>query len=77
MTTETDVPPNEWVAAHESARERGFTFFDWLTGVDQLDAADDPGFDVVTHLWSLSAREHALLRTRVPAAGGGHAAVME
>jgi NADH:ubiquinone oxidoreductase subunit C len=61
-----DVPRTEWVAAHVAARSLGFTFFDWLTGVDQLDAADNPGFDVVTHLWSLTAREHLLLRTRVP-----------
>jgi NADH-quinone oxidoreductase subunit C len=60
-----DVPSAEWVAAHESARDLGFTFFDWLTGVDQLDAADDPGFDVVSHLWSMTAREHLFLRTRV------------
>jgi NADH:ubiquinone oxidoreductase subunit C len=62
-----DLPRAEWVAAHESARDLGFTFFDWLTGVDQLDAADDPGFDVVSHLWSMTAREHLFLRTRVPA----------
>ncbi len=60
-----DVPRAEWVAAHESARDLGFTFFDWLTGVDQLDAADEPGFDVVSHLWSMAAREHLFLRTRV------------
>jgi len=60
-----DVPRAEWVAAHESARDLGFTFFDWLTGVDQLDAADEPGFDVVSHLWSMTAREHLFLRTRV------------
>jgi NADH-quinone oxidoreductase subunit C len=62
-----DVPRAAWLAAHESARDLGFTFFDWLTGVDQLDAADDPGFDVVSHLWSMAAREHLFLRTRVPA----------
>ena len=61
-----DVPPAEWVAAHEVARGLGFTFFDWLTGVDQLDAEDDAGFDVVSHLWCLERREHLLLRTRVP-----------
>jgi NADH:ubiquinone oxidoreductase subunit C len=61
-----DVPRAEWVAAHESARDLGFTFFDWLTGVDQLDGAEDPGFDVVSHLWSMAAREHLFLRTRVP-----------
>jgi NADH-quinone oxidoreductase subunit C len=61
-----DVPRAEWVPAHETARGLGFTFFDWLTGVDQLDADVDAGFDVVSHLWSMAAREHLFLRTRVP-----------
>jgi NADH-quinone oxidoreductase subunit C len=64
-----DVPRDGWVAALTRARdELGFTFFDWLTAVDQLDAADDPGFDVVAHVWSVPRREHLLVRTRVPAA---------
>jgi NADH-quinone oxidoreductase subunit C len=63
-----DVPPASWVDALTVARdELGFTYFDWLTAVDQLDAAEDAGFDVVAHLWSLDRREHLLLRTRVPA----------
>jgi NADH-quinone oxidoreductase subunit C len=61
-----DVPRAEWVLAHETARDLGFTFFDWLTGVDQLDADTDAGFDVVSHLWSMAAHEHLFLRTRVP-----------
>jgi NADH:ubiquinone oxidoreductase subunit C len=61
-----DVSRGEWVVAHETARDLGFTFFDWLTGVDQLDAVDDAGFDVVSHLWSMERHEHLLLRTRVP-----------
>jgi NADH-quinone oxidoreductase subunit C len=61
-----DVPPGSWADALTAARDDlGFTFFDWLTAVDQLDAADDPGFDVVCHLWSVDRREHLLLRTRV------------
>ena len=66
-----DVPRAEWVTAHETARELGFTFFDWLTGVDQLDADTDPGFDVVSHLWSMAAHEHLFLRTRVPCSDAG------
>ena len=61
-----DLPRAEWVLAHETARDLGFTFFDWLTGVDQLDAEADAGFDVVSHLWSMAALEHLFLRTRVP-----------
>ncbi|HEX7188736.1 MAG TPA: NADH-quinone oxidoreductase subunit C [Actinomycetes bacterium] len=63
-----DVPRAAWPDAVAVARgELEFTYFDWLTAVDQLDDADEPGFDVVTHLWSLARREHLLLRTRVPA----------
>ena len=65
---ERDVPPGSWVQELTTARdEQGFTYFDFLTAVDQLDAAEDPGFDVVVHLWSMDRREHLLLRTRVPA----------
>lgn|SRR5512139_756178 len=63
-----DVPPADWVTALTVARdELGFGYFDWLTAVDELDAAESPGFDVVAHVWSLSRREHLLLRTRVAA----------
>jgi NADH-quinone oxidoreductase subunit C len=63
-----DLAPGQWVGALTAAREDlDLTFFDWLTAVDQLDA-EDPGFDVVAHVWSVGRREHLLLRTRVPAA---------
>lgn len=62
-----DVEPAAWVATLAAARDRGFTFFDWLTAVDELDDAARPGLDVVAHLWSVARREHLLLRTRVPA----------
>jgi NADH-quinone oxidoreductase subunit C len=66
---EVDVAPAAWVEALTAARdEQGFTYFDFLTAVDQLDAPEDPGFDVVAHLWSVDRRAHLLLRTRVPAA---------
>jgi NADH-quinone oxidoreductase subunit C len=58
-----DVPAARWVDALTFARDGlGYGYFDWLTGVDEL--AD--GFSVVAHLWSLPARQHLLLRTRVP-----------
>ena len=69
--TEHDVDPAAWVDELTAAREAGFTFFDWLTAVDQTDAADVPGFDVVAHLFCLDRREHLLLRTRVPAGPTG------
>jgi NADH-quinone oxidoreductase subunit C len=64
-----DVPAAGWVGALTRARDdQGFGYFDWLSAVDQLDQAEEPGFDVVCHLWSLQRREHLLVRTRVPAA---------
>ena len=60
-----DVPRDAWVAAVTAARddpELDLSSFDWLSGVDELDA----GFDVVVHLFSVRHRHRALLRTRVP-----------
>jgi NADH-quinone oxidoreductase subunit C len=69
MSDEVDVPRDQWVGALTEARDaRGFTYFDWLTAVDECGAADEPGYDVVAHLWCLQRHEHLLLRTRVPAA---------
>jgi len=70
-----DVPLDEWVAALGAARSEGFDFFDWLTAVDETDASDNPGFDVVCHLMNSStgqlgetgdsALARVLMRTRV------------
>ena len=64
-----DVAPAEWRRGAEDLRDQGFTFFDWLTAVDQTDAEDAPGFDVVLHLLDVSTpralRGH-LQRTRLP-----------
>src|ERR1051325_1527080 len=56
------VAPDAWVAALTFARdELGCAFFDWLTGVDEL----EDGFGVVAHVYSLEAGHHLLIRTRV------------
>jgi NADH:ubiquinone oxidoreductase subunit C len=58
-----DVPATAWVAALTHARDAlGFTFFDWLSAVDEL----DEGFSVVVHLYDLGTGEGLLVRTRVP-----------
>jgi NADH-quinone oxidoreductase subunit C len=58
-----DVPAVRWLDALRLARDRlGLDYFDWLSAVDEL----DDGFTIVVHLWSLTARSHLLLRTRVP-----------
>ncbi|MEO8519057.1 MAG: NADH-quinone oxidoreductase subunit C, partial [Dermatophilaceae bacterium] len=65
-----DVPLLGWTAALMSARDEGFDFFDWLTAVDQSDAEENPGFDLVCHLMNSStgrgALARVLVRTRVP-----------
>lgn len=66
------VSADQWHAAVAAARADGYAFFDMLTAVDQCDAAQDPGFDVVVHL--LDVREQRALRslritTRVPDGG--------
>ena len=61
------VPVAQWVSAHEELRDQGYTFFDFLTAVDQTDAPEDPGFDVVTHLYNVGdgAGDSVLTKTRV------------
>jgi NADH-quinone oxidoreductase subunit C len=65
-----DVPLHEWADALRAARTEGFDFFDWLTAVDQEDAEESPGFDLVCHLMNSTtgngALARVLIRTRVP-----------
>ena len=64
-----DVEAAGWLGAVTEARTSGFTYFDWLTAVDQTDAGDVPGFDVVCHLMDPSAPKalrRIIIRTRVP-----------
>ena len=68
-----DVPLQEWTATLTLARDEGFDFFDWLTAVDETDAEETPGFDLVCHLMNSSTGHSAqgalarlLVRTRVP-----------
>lgn len=44
------VPTSEWAQAIGEARARGFTFFDWLSAVDESDRDEAPGLDIVCHL---------------------------
>jgi NADH-quinone oxidoreductase subunit C len=57
------VPVELWLEALRFARdELACDFFDWLTGVDEL----EDGFAIVAHVYSLERRHHLLIRTRVP-----------
>jgi NADH-quinone oxidoreductase subunit C len=66
-----DIPVQEWLPALDAARSEGFDFFDWLTAVDEMDAPENPGFDVVAHLMNTSTGAstgglaRVLMRTRV------------
>jgi NADH-quinone oxidoreductase subunit C len=59
-----DVPRDRWLPVLAAARDSGFTWFDWLSGVDVL----DEGFFVVAHLADVSAQPllHLLVRTLLP-----------
>jgi NADH-quinone oxidoreductase subunit C len=59
------VAPQDWLTALEQARDSGYTFFDWLTAVDEQAA----GFDVFAHVAKVEGADKAarlLLRTRIP-----------
>jgi NADH-quinone oxidoreductase subunit C len=46
-----DVPASAWVVAAQHARDAvELDFLDWLSAVDQMDAAENPGLDVVLHV---------------------------
>jgi NADH-quinone oxidoreductase subunit C len=64
-----EVAAQEWPDAARQARDEGFTFFDWLSAVDQTDRDTDPGFDVLCHLIRPRPWQRLLLRTRVPEGG--------
>ena len=52
----------DWVPAVAAARDAGADFFDVLTAVDLL----DEGFELVLHLWDVTAKTGVLLRTGCP-----------
>ena len=69
VTEVRDVPFGEWSSTVLALREEGYAYFDWLTAVDQTDAAEEAGFDLVCHL--VDTREpgrlpSVLVRTRAP-----------
>lgn len=69
VTDVRDVPLEEWTATIETLRAEGFDYFDWLTAVDQSDAPEVPGLDLVCHLLAPDGSgqlRSVLLRTRVP-----------
>jgi NADH-quinone oxidoreductase subunit C len=57
-----DVPTSGWVAALGAGADAGAAYLDFLTAYDEL----DQGFAVVAHIATSDAREHVLVRTRVP-----------
>jgi NADH-quinone oxidoreductase subunit C len=54
-----DVESSAWVAALTAARDAGFSYFDWLTAVDERDG----GIRVVAHVYDPMHRSRLLLRT--------------
>ncbi|CCI54927.1 hypothetical protein [Nostocoides jenkinsii] len=69
MDERREVEVGDWVAALTQARAAGFTYFDWLTAVDQSDG-DPAGVDVVAHLYAAGgpgALASLLVTMRLPA----------
>jgi NADH-quinone oxidoreductase subunit C len=59
------VASDDWLATLERAHSLGYTFFDWLTAVDEEAA----GFDIFAHVAKIEGPEKAarlLIRTRIP-----------
>ena len=59
------VAPENWLATLERAHGLGYTFFDWLTAVDEEAA----GFDVFAHVAQIEGDDKAarlLIKTRIP-----------
>jgi NADH-quinone oxidoreductase subunit C len=63
--------PDEWVRAVSDARDRGYVFFDWLSAVDETDAAEDPGVEVVCHLIDPASRGSSQSSSHLDEQGGG------
>jgi NADH-quinone oxidoreductase subunit C len=57
-----EVGTADWIEVLTYLRDSGYTFFDWLTGVDE---APD-GFHVVAHVYSPDEGARLLVRTHVP-----------
>jgi NADH:ubiquinone oxidoreductase subunit C len=58
-----DLPREQWLAAVTALRdELEFTFFDFLTAVDEL----EHGFSIVLRLWAPARNEGVLARTGCP-----------
>ncbi|WP_018156971.1 NADH-quinone oxidoreductase subunit C [Demetria terragena] len=63
-----ECAPLDWYATLEGLRGEGFAFFDFLTAVDQTDAEEDPGFEIIVHLYDMgspAALRSVLVRTRI------------
>ncbi|MDQ2850446.1 NADH-quinone oxidoreductase subunit C [Dermatophilaceae bacterium Sec6.4] len=60
--------PELWIETLRDARNGGFAMFDFLTAVDETDRAEDPGFDIVVHLYDITPGDlrETLICTRVP-----------
>jgi NADH-quinone oxidoreductase subunit C len=64
-----DVPAARWLEVVHACKAGGFTYFDWLSAVDEPDATGDrpAGADVVVHLVRPAPLRRVLLRARVAA----------
>ncbi len=70
-----DVALEDWVSEAAALKDRGYTYFNFLTAVDQMDQTGEgqvAGFDIVLHCYDCSSPrdlKESMIRTRVPATG--------
>ncbi len=67
-----DVALADWVDEARKLKAQGYLYFDFLTAVDQTDAEETPGFDIVLHVYRPAGPgnlEQTMIRTRVPEKG--------
>lgn len=51
--THVSCEPGSWRETMRGLQAQGYTFFDFLTAVDELDADEQPGFTVLAHLYDI------------------------
>lgn len=82
VTDVRDVPFGEWSSTVLALRDEGYRYFDWLTAVDETDAAerggDDAvaGFDIVCHLLRIGEPAGAAAPAAGDATGPGLESVL-
>lgn len=59
--------PGEWLTTLQQVYDEGFTYFDFLTAVDQTDVEEHPGFDLLVHVYDVTGEtfRETFVQTRI------------